>query len=214
MSTSSRRRHSDKGGNWDGEVDDISTGGQLDTTDSDEVPGFQVETSQPDEHEIDVDIEEETTASSSGAEEIEIGTGEPLGGVGEASSDDASDISTGTNEQWTIRALVDHRRVSGDIEIQVDWDNGETTWEPERNIHLDAPELLFKYWDDQGGRPLNPDDPDMFDIVAIRAHSKRRFLVEWTGYHPSENTWLPRKEVERTAGDVAKEYLEDLKGRD
>lgn len=113
-----------------------------------------------------------------------------------------------------LLSLIDHRWVDGEIEIKVSRLRGPSQWEPERNIHLNAPDMLFQYWDAQGGRPLDPEDPESFDIIAIRAHTKRRFLVEWTGYPPSENTWLPRKEVTHSASAMAKEYLQGLKTKE
>lgn len=177
---------------------------------------MQIETSQPDEHEIDIDVRDSSDdgSLSIGEDEDHSEGPRPTTTIGEVENHDEDSGDVDLTEQWFIRALSGHRRLNGDLEIQVEWDNGESTWEPERNIHLDAPELLFKYWDDQGGRPLNPEDPDVFDIVAIRAHSKRRLLVEWTGYPPSENTWLPRQEVKATASDVVKEYFDGLKGGD
>ena len=111
----------------------------------------------------------------------------------------------------TLKGLTGHRWNDGAFDVMVEWQTGECTYEAERNIHLEAPQLLFRYWQAQGGRPLNPEDPEMFDILAIRAHTKRRVLVEWTGYPPSENMWLPRKDVRETAPDAVKEYFDGLK---
>ena len=110
-----------------------------------------------------------------------------------------------------LKSLTGHRWNDGAFDVLVEWHPGECTYESERDIHLEAPQLLFRYWEAQGGRPLNPEDPEMFDILAIRAHTKRRVLVEWTGYPPSDNTWLPRKDVRETAPDAVKEYFDRLK---
>lgn len=173
----------------------------------------QAETSQPDDHEIELATSnapghssaEHTEDDSAPANEIHD-DGSELDGYGTAEEQNAE-------EQRMLTGLADHRWYDGEIQVNVEWRGGALTWEPERNVHLDAPEILFEYWDAQGERPTNPEDPESFDIVAIRGHSKRRLLVEWTGYPPSENTWLPRKELKETAPDVVEEYLEDLKSK-
>lgn len=119
------------------------------------------------------------------------------------------------DEEFGFKRFLNHRPTGNknDIEIQVEWDKGPPTWEPEVNLHRDAPDTLFAYWESQGGRPLNPDDPDMFDIFAIRKHSKnkKRLQVEWLGYDKSEWTWLPAEAVEETAADVVEAYWKNQK---
>ncbi|KPM44924.1 hypothetical protein AK830_g1611 [Neonectria ditissima] len=119
------------------------------------------------------------------------------------------------DEQYTFENIVGHRWKRGAIEVQVQWDQGPATWEPEENFHRDAPDSLFAYWKAQGGRPLNPKDPDLFVIFAIRKHSpnKKRLLVEWLGYDAKENSWLPREAVEETAPAAVEEYWKSLPKR-
>ncbi|KAK7419833.1 hypothetical protein QQZ08_010666 [Neonectria magnoliae] len=120
------------------------------------------------------------------------------------------------DKQYTFKGIVGHRWKRDEIEVEVQWEQGPATWEPEENFHRDAPDSLFAYWKAQGGRPLNPKDPDLFVIFAIRKHSpnKKRLLVEWLGYGAEENSWLPREAVEETAPAAVEEYLKSLpKGR-
>ncbi|KAL7920371.1 hypothetical protein ACQKWADRAFT_162915 [Trichoderma austrokoningii] len=116
-------------------------------------------------------------------------------------------------EEYGFKRFVGYRWVDGSIEIQVEWDTGETTWEPETNLHEDVPDTLFQYWREQGGRPLNPVDPEMYEVFAIRKHNRNRtkLMVEWVGYEPSEATWASRKSVEETAKDIVDAYLESVK---
>lgn len=80
-------------------------------------------------------------------------------------------------------------------------------------MHSDAPDALFEYWESQGGRPTNPQDPDMYHIFAIKKHSKdrKRLLVEWVGYGPKDATWAPRSQIEETAPEVVADYWKIVK---
>ncbi|KAF7542283.1 hypothetical protein G7Z17_g11711 [Cylindrodendrum hubeiense] len=117
------------------------------------------------------------------------------------------------DQQYIFTGILDHRWAGNAIEVKVAWEQGPATWEPEENLHRDAPKSLFAYWKAAGGRPLNPADPDLFVIFAIRKHSrnKKRLLVEWLGYDAKEMTWLPVEAVEETAGEVVAEYWKGLK---
>lgn len=116
-------------------------------------------------------------------------------------------------EEYGFKRFVDYRWVDNSIEIQVEWDTGDTTWEPETNLHEDVPDTLFQYWREQGGRPSNPVDPEMYQVFAIRKHNGNRtkLMVEWVGYEPSEATWVSRKSVEETAKDVVDAYFGSVK---
>ncbi|KAF4592252.1 Chromo domain protein [Ophiocordyceps camponoti-floridani] len=104
--------------------------------------------------------------------------------------------------------FVNHRWAGTSMEIQVQWKDGDVTWEPEANLHADALETLLEYWAGRGGRPSNPLAPDMYDIFAIRKHSRdrRRLMVEWVGYDPKEASWIRRAVVEDTAPQLVEEY--------
>ncbi|KAH6605508.1 chromo domain [Trichoderma cornu-damae] len=117
-----------------------------------------------------------------------------------------------TDEEYGFQRFVGYRWVRDSIEIHVEWDTGEATWEPETNLHQDCPEALFEYWREQGGRPKNPTDPEIYEVFAILKHNKNRsrLLVEWVGFEPSEASWTSRKIIEETAKDVVDAYFDSL----
>ena len=120
--------------------------------------------------------------------------------------------------KFEFNKLVNHRWDGNQIEVEVEWKREPNSWEPEANLHRDAPQALFSYWKRIGERPPNPNDPELYDIFAIQKHSKDRkqLLVEWTGYSPKEATWVPRAVVEATAPVVVRNYMAKLpkaKGR-
>ncbi|KHN95202.1 Chromo domain-like protein [Metarhizium album ARSEF 1941] len=110
--------------------------------------------------------------------------------------------------EYTFHHFAGYRWSGDSIEIEVEWAGGDTTWEREDQLHQDAPDALLEFWESQGGRPANPNNPDFFDIHAIRKHSKdrKRLLVEWVGYGPKDATWVPTAVVEETAPEVVTEY--------
>nr|UYO77203.1 chromo domain-containing protein [Trichoderma crystalligenum] len=116
-------------------------------------------------------------------------------------------------EEFSFKRFVRHRWVGNSVEIQVQWESGDSTWEPETNLHQDAPESLFEYWREQGGRPNNPRDPEIYEVFAILKHNKNRsrLLVEWVGYERAEASWASRKIIEETAKDIVDAYFDSLK---
>ncbi|KAG5949032.1 hypothetical protein E4U53_006044 [Claviceps sorghi] len=131
----------------------------------------------------------------------ETQTGEP--------ATNADEVET----QYIFDRFTDHRWVGNSIEIQVDWQDGDLTWEQEAVLHEDARDALLAYWASQGGRPTNPHNPDLFDIYAIRKHSsdRKKLLVEWVGYDPKEASWVPRAVVEETAPKAVAAYWQSVK---
>ena len=127
---------------------------------------------------------------------------------------EAEEVEVDEDEE-EFKRFIGHHWVGDAIEIEVEWENGPSTWEPERNLHRDAPDALFAYWESQGGRPPNPEDPELYDIFAVRNHSrnKKRVLVEWVGFPETDATWLPTSAVKATAGDILKEYWESQKNK-
>lgn len=132
----------------------------------------------------------------------------------EEEEEDEGDLTINRGDgQHSFTDILDHRWVGDEVELKVGWYRGSPTWEPESILHSDAPESLFSYWRSQGGRPTNPRDADIFDIFAIRNHSrdKKKLLVEWTGYEPKENSWVPSNVVEETAPEVVAQYWKGIK---
>ncbi|EEU42909.1 uncharacterized protein NECHADRAFT_84250 [Fusarium vanettenii 77-13-4] len=117
------------------------------------------------------------------------------------------------DESYTFNKILSHRWVKNKIQLQIDWSEHPQTWEPEENIHRDAPTALFDYWRSKGGRPDNPKKPGVYDIFAIRKHSKnkKKVLVEWVGYDESEQTWEDRKTIAKAAKELVDDYFDGLK---
>ncbi|KAF7561783.1 hypothetical protein G7046_g2332 [Stylonectria norvegica] len=117
------------------------------------------------------------------------------------------------SETCSFKRFQNHRWVGNSLEVKVQWDKGAPTWEPERNLHRDAPQALFAYWKREGGRPPNPKDAELYDVYAIRKHSKNRkkVLVEWVGYDKQDMTWVDRSVVSQTAQSVVDDYFKGLK---
>ncbi|KAK0386451.1 hypothetical protein NLU13_6287 [Sarocladium strictum] len=112
----------------------------------------------------------------------------------------------GDDELYTIESIQKHRWVDDDIELQIKWDTGDLTWEPETSIQEDAPAVLFSYWASEGGRPPHPSHPDLFHIFAVRKVTPRskKVLVEWVGF--KEQTWEPRSTVEEAAPELLEQF--------
>ncbi|KAJ4327720.1 hypothetical protein N0V84_001828 [Fusarium piperis] len=117
------------------------------------------------------------------------------------------------DEAYSFNKILGYRWFRNKIQLQIDWSEQPSTWEPEENIHRDAPDALFDYWRSKGGRPDNPKKPGVYDIFAIRNHSKnkKKVLVEWVGYDESEHTWEERKKIERAAKALVDDYFDGLK---
>nr|UWK21933.1 chromo(chromatin organization modifier)domain [Trichoderma taxi] len=122
-------------------------------------------------------------------------------------------VAEAEEQEYGFKRFFGYRWIGNSIEIQVEWDTGEVTWEPETNLHEDAPDSLFEYWREQGGRPQNPADPEIYEVFAILKHNKNRsrLLVEWVGFEPSEASWASRKIIEETAKDIVDAYFDSLK---
>ena len=74
---------------------------------------------------------------------------------------------------WTFSKVLNHRTVeNGKIEVEVLWDNGETSWEP----------LAV----------LRKDDP-----VTLAAYAKERKLLEQRGWKWAKNTAKREKKLTR-----------------
>ncbi|OAA59388.1 Chromo domain protein [Cordyceps fumosorosea ARSEF 2679] len=149
-----------------------------------------------------------------GPSEPEVEPSEPTEPVDEATHPAAADnLVDATDSEFGFTAFVDHKWDGDAMKIQVEWDGGQRTWEPEAMLHDDAPAALLEYWRRQpGGRPDNPRQPGLYEIHAIRKHSRdrKRLFVEWVGYGPAENTWEPRAVVADAAPEILSSYFDSL----
>lgn len=111
--------------------------------------------------------------------------------------------------EYEIQALVDHRWDDDSIEVRVEWAQGGDTWEPEINLHQDANAMLLDYWKEVGGRPVNPDDPDLFHVARIlrATPNGKKLFVEWVGYGPKERTWERKADMEEAAPEAIAKFL-------
>lgn len=139
--------------------------------------------------------------------------------VDSVAENDVADASTNgepmdEDKRFALDSFLSHRWTDQNaIEIQVKWENGPPTWEPEHNLHRDVPSTLFAYWEKQGGHPQNPSNPDLYDVFAIRRHkpNKKHVLVEWVGYDAKSMTWEPTSVIEECAPEIISDYWKNLK---
>ncbi|EGX91600.1 Chromo domain [Cordyceps militaris CM01] len=168
------------------------------------------------------DLIDEPGREVSHADELAAEVTEPTVPVDEPSAttepaDKATDAGPDTvdpaSDEFAFKELTGHRWDGDSIQIQVKWENGQRTWEPETMLHDDAPQALLDYWRRQpGGRPDNPRQPGLYEIHAIRKHSRdrKRLFVEWVGFGPNESTWEPRKAVADAAPEILSDYFDSL----
>lgn len=119
-------------------------------------------------------------------------------------TDDADEAA-----EYEIQALVDHRWDGDSIEVRVEWAQGGDTWEPEINLHEDANAMLLNYWKEMGGRPVNPEDPNLFHVARIlrATPNGKKLLVEWVGYGPKGRTWELKTDMQEAAPEAVANFL-------
>ena len=117
----------------------------------------------------------------------------------------------------------------GPFEILVSWpsiDNVKLQLLPDWKIHdIFHTSLIKPYHSNNDERfpsqkhakppPIPEADPqeNIYEVEAIRDHKifrgKNRYLVKWTGWPESDNTWVTEEDMEG-AKDTIKEYLDSL----
>lgn len=135
-----------------------------------------------------------------------------------AASSPAGEQATESDDEeaYAFNKLLDHRWVGDEIEMEVEWSRGSSTWEPEAILQRDAAGTVLEYWRREGGRPAHPKDPDLYTIFAILDHSgdRKKLKVQWTGFGPEDATWEPRKTVDETAPGIAEDYWNTVRASD
>ncbi|KAL7764806.1 hypothetical protein ACKLNR_005951 [Fusarium oxysporum f. sp. zingiberi] len=121
-------------------------------------------------------------------------------------------------ERHEFDSITDHRWAENEIELRMQWKDGESSWISEELLHTDNPQALFAYWRSQpDGRPKNPEDDEVYQVFAIRKHRVRKgvpqVLVEWVGYGASENTWEDQDYIESVAPKLVDAYFDQVKGK-
>jgi hypothetical protein len=133
--------------------------------------------------------------------------------------DSPEKVNPGFKEDVAIEEFVDHR-VDADnstVDIQVKWEGGETSWEPEWSLQEQVPALVFKYWDKLGGREAatNLDIYHAFKILKRTARpgkakgDKYMYQVQWVGYRATDSTW----EQESKMRTIARGELEKFEAK-
>ncbi|KAH7242052.1 hypothetical protein BKA59DRAFT_502116 [Fusarium tricinctum] len=124
-------------------------------------------------------------------------------------------VNPGFKEDVAIEEFVNHR-VDPDnstVDIQVKWEGGETSWEPEWSLQEQVPALVFKYWDKLGGREAatNLDIYHAFKILKRTTRpgkakgDKYMYQVQWVGYRATDSTWEQESKMRTIApGELEK----------
>ncbi|KAM0342859.1 hypothetical protein ACHAPU_009136 [Fusarium lateritium] len=110
-----------------------------------------------------------------------------------------------------IKRIADHILSHDDssVKLTIEWERGDPSNEPEWVIQEDAPETLYAYWEDQGGR-CEATKFDKYVVFKLLDHTtrkgKRWYQVQWTGYSPNDSTWERGVKIKRIALADKKQY--------
>ncbi|KLO80881.1 uncharacterized protein LW93_9126 [Fusarium fujikuroi] len=133
--------------------------------------------------------------------------------------EEEEEVQAEDDKRYEFVRITDHRWAEGEdeIELLMQWKDGETSWISEELLHTDNRQALFAYWRSQpNGRPTNPEN-DVYHVFAIRKHRVRngipQVLVEWLGYDASENTWEDQDYIEKVAPKLVDAYFDQVKGK-
>jgi hypothetical protein len=121
-------------------------------------------------------------------------------------------------ERHVFKRIMDHRWDGDKIQLRVEWQDGERTWTPEEIFHEDNLNALLAYWRTRkDGRPVNPRDPDVFQVFTIRKHRTRQgekqVFVEWVGYDKNQWTWESQDAMESAAPEHVAAYFDKIKDK-
>ncbi|GAW17674.1 hypothetical protein ANO14919_071340 [Xylariales sp. No.14919] len=137
-----------------------------------------------------------------------------------------------TREEHEIAKLLGHRMIedgSGAVELRVQWvGEGEqdATWEAEEEIQQGAEEVLYEYWNAQGGRisalfhqPKNA-PPEIYHVFKVLRHEKKnrggfQFEVQWVGHSAAraDTTMEAEIKLKNIAPELLRQYWESVGGR-
>ncbi|KAI0811873.1 hypothetical protein GGR55DRAFT_91807 [Xylaria sp. FL0064] len=137
-----------------------------------------------------------------------------------------------SREVAEIAKLIKHRMAgdrSGAVELLVQWageDEKDATWEAEEEIQQGAEEMLYEYWDAQGGRinalfhkPKNP-PPEIYRVFKVLRHEKKnrggfQFEVQWVGHSAAraDTTMEAETKLKKVAPELLNAYWESVGGR-
>ncbi|KAI1421141.1 hypothetical protein F5Y12DRAFT_790426 [Xylaria sp. FL1777] len=135
-------------------------------------------------------------------------------------------------EEHEIAKLIKHRMAadqSGAVELLVQWvgeDEQDATWEVEEEIQQGADEVLYEYWNTQGGRisalfhkPKNP-PPEIYHVFKLLRHEKKnrggfQFEVQWVGHSAAraDTTMEAETKLKNIAPELLHAYWESVGGR-
>ncbi|KAL0932199.1 chromo domain-containing protein [Colletotrichum truncatum] len=125
------------------------------------------------------------------------------------------------NGLFVFDGIITHRRDPKDktlFQLQVRWKHDEPTWEPESNIHEDAEEALFAYWDSvRGGRLGAMADKELWHALRVEKHKQKpngkvELYVCWTGSR--ERSWEPEENMLQVARPLVEDYWASRGGRE
>ncbi|KAI0513307.1 hypothetical protein F5B22DRAFT_637246 [Xylaria bambusicola] len=151
--------------------------------------------------------------------------------IGPNSSNQAEDSDYDDREVREIANLLRHRMSgdqSGTVELLVHWvgeSEGDVTWEAEEEIQRGAGEMLYTYWETQGGRQsvlfYKPENPpaEMYHVFNVLGHKMRRggfqFEVQWVGHssEPHETTMESESKLQKIAPELLDKYWRRTGGR-
>ena len=125
-------------------------------------------------------------------------------------------IDPGFEKDVAIDEFIGHRvdAENATVDIQVKWEDGETTWESEWSLQEKVSVFVFKYWEKLDGRKTatNLDIYHVFKILKRAppsdksGNSQPMYRVQWVGYRPSESTWEHESKLRTITPDMLETF--------